>query len=324
MAQPALPGLHHVTAIAGDAQQNVDFYVGVLGLRLVKKTVNFDDPGTYHLYYGDALGRPGTILTFFPWPGANRGRHGLGQAVITTLAVPTGAGEFWQKRLAENGVAAEERTNPFGETVLAFTDHDGMGLEIIERPDATEAGTEPWAGATVPAQYAIRTVDGVTLRVARRESTEAALTQLLGFSLVREAEGRIRYAAGGQERPAARLDVEVDPKSQRGLMGAGAVHHIAWRTPDDAAQEQWQSLLQGQGYNVSPVMDRTYFHSIYFREPGGVLFEIATDAPGFTADESPEELGTTLRLPPFAEENRAILERALPPLRVPVAAATAG
>lgn len=326
MTAIALPGLHHVTAIASDAQRNVDFYAGALGLRLVKKTINFDDPGTYHLYYGDALGRPGTILTFFPWPGARAGRHGRGEAVMTTLQVPEGALAFWRERLTAHGI---ENTNAFredfGEEVIAFRDPDGMGMELLARGDSPPApggATDTWAGATVPGEFAIRGMDGVTLQVAQREATEQALTETLGFAAAAGenggAEDRLRFhAPGGEGALGTRLDLLIRPEIPMTSLGAGIVHHIAWRTTDDASQQQWQETLTRSGFHVSPVRDRSYFHSIYFREPGGVLFEIATDPPGFTADETQETLGSRLCLPAAVEAQRTLLEQALPVLRVP-------
>jgi glyoxalase family protein len=314
-----LPGLHHMTAIASDPQRNVDFYAGVLGLRLVKKTVNYDDPGTYHLYYGDALGRPGTILTFFPWPGAFPGKHGLRQATTTALRVPEGSLSWWQERLKDHAPTLSSR---FGEQVLTFRDPDGLGLELVTRPGITAPEADAvWSGATVPAEYAISGMDGVTLTVAQREGTEALLTQVLGFTLVGEEDGRLRYQAG--DGIGGFADVIVAPDAPSGRLGTGTVHHVAWRTPDDETELEWRKQLLALGFNVSPVMDRQYFHSIYFHEPGGVLFEIATNPPGFTADgEAAETLGAVLQLPKWLEPQRAALEQRLTPLHLPTAAET--
>jgi glyoxalase family protein len=299
-----IPGIHHVTAIASDPQRNVDFYTGVLGLRLVKRTINFDDPGTYHFYYGDRTGTPGTILTFFPWPGAPRGRQGTGQVVVTSFSVPGGGLEYWNQRLAGRGVQVE-RSDRFDESVLAFEDPDGLRLEIVEHSQSSTADGEPL-------------LDGfysVTLAVEGYERTALLLGESFGFQLTGEENGRFRYQATGRG-PASRMDVLCSPDSRSGALGAGTVHHVAWRTPDDAEQQLWRMELHQAGYNVTPVMDRNYFRSIYFREPGGVLFEIATDPPGFAVDEPVEELGSSLKLPPWLEKRRDVIERALPAIRV--------
>ncbi|MBC8102476.1 MAG: ring-cleaving dioxygenase [Cytophagales bacterium] len=310
-----LPGLHHMTAICGDAQRNVDFYVGVLGLRLVKKTVNFDDPGTYHLYYGDWQGNPGSILTFFAWAQAQRGRRGLGQVTATGLTVPEGALDYWKERLTKSGVSLGTVETRFGQSVLAFEDHDGLPLELITRPEAAMETADLWVGGPVPAQYAIRRMEGVTLTVAQREPTEKTLFAL-GFTLIGEEEGRLRYSAG-QGESSTLADVLVSPDAPRGSLGVGIVHHVAWRTPSDETELDWRRQILEQGRSVSPVMDRDYFHSIYFHEPGGVLFEIATNPPGFTTDEPLESLGTRLCVPAWLEERRALLEQTLTPLRLP-------
>ncbi|GAB4468352.1 MAG: ring-cleaving dioxygenase [Armatimonadaceae bacterium] len=282
-------GIHHVTAIAGDAQRNVDFYAGTLGLRLVKRTVNFDDPGTYHLYYGDGLGRPGTILTFFPWKGAIRGRIGQGQVIETTLAVPDGALTYWRERLKEHGVAVHDM-----EDELIFADPDGMRLSMIE------SGLLSDGYGPVPAQYAISRIDHVSLGSADPMGTLETVQAIMGLDVV---TGPAQLAPDSEKLP-------------RGTMGPGAVHHVAFRVADDATELEWREKLLDQGYQVSEVMDRQYFHSIYFREPGGILFEIATDPPGFTTDETLEELGTKLQLPPWLEPHRDQIEKALPPLEI--------
>jgi glyoxalase family protein len=300
-----IPGIHHITAIASDPQRNVEFYTGVLGLRLVKRTVNFDDPGTYHLYYGDSRGTPGSILTFFPWPGAPRGRQGTGQVVVTSFSTPGGGIEYWARRLAEYGISAE-RSERFDETVLALEDPDGLRLEIVEHSHSSPGVGEPLLDGFY----------GATLAVEGYERTALLLGETFGFQLVGEDTGRFRYQANGRG-PASRLDVLCSPGMRNGAIGAGTVHHVAWRTPDDAEQQVWRLELHQAGYNVTPVMDRNYFRSIYFREPGGVLFEIATDPPGFTVDEPVDELGNSLQLPPWLEKRRQALERVLPPLEVP-------
>jgi catechol 2,3-dioxygenase-like lactoylglutathione lyase family enzyme len=307
-------GIHHVTAIASDPQQNVDFYVGVLGLRLVKKTVNYDDPGTYHFYYGDALGSPGTILTFFPWPGAYRGQGGTGQATVTSLSVPEGSLNYWRERLRSHGAAAGEPATRLGEPVLPFSDPDGMTLELVAHAGTGTA--DLWNQGPIPAEHAIRGVHSVTLSVRRQERTASLLTTVLGFRPAGQEGNRFRFESGAGG-PGTRVDVLGLPDTAPGALGAGSVHHIAWRTPSDATQQDWKGAIENAGLGVSPIMDRQYFHSIYFREPSGVLFEIATDPPGFTTDETPQTLGAGLMLPSWLEGQRALIERDLPPLRVP-------
>jgi glyoxalase family protein len=308
-----IPGIHHVTAIAGDPQANVDFYVGVLGLRLVKRTLNFDAPDTYHLYYGDGVGSPGTILTFFPWPGAPRGRRGTAQATTTAFAVPANALGYWADRLTQHGIKVAGPSARFGESVLAFEDPDGLALELVARDDAP--AVTHWAEGPIPSEHAIRGFQGVTLTEARLEPTDALLTAVLGFEPVAREGNRSRYRSD-RDGVGTFVDVVEVPDGRVGHVAVGTVHHVAWRTPDDATQIAWQTELTDQGLGVSPVMDRQYFHSIYFREPGGVLFEIATDPPGFTWDEAITELGTGLKLPPWLESAREQIEGQLPPLRI--------
>ena len=306
-------GAHHVTAIAGDPQQNVDFYAGILGLRLVKKTVNFDDPSSYHLYYGDAGANPGTIMTFFSWPGAPRGRSGAGQIGATSFAVPEDSLGYWTQRLVEHGVRFEAPTRRFDETVLAFEDPDGLAIEIVARP-GLEGTSSSWAGGTVPGEHAIRKISGVTLLEAAPDRTENLLTSFPGFEKVGEEDGRVRYATMGGESFA---DVVGVPEGARGQTAVGTTHHVAWRAPDDETEEAWRGEAEARGLDVTPVLDRQYFHSIYFREPGGVLFEIATDAPGFAVDEDPDHLGEELKLPPWLERHRDKIAADLPPVRLP-------
>lgn len=308
-----LSGIHHVTAITADAQKNIDFYCGVLGLRLVKLTVNFDDPESYHLYYGDELGRPGTIMTFFAWPQGRRGRIGPPQVTITSFEAPSKSMDYWSRRLSQQSVAIAPSSSRFGEPVLAFTDPDGMKVEIIGVAKATESTV---IGGPVPAEHTLRGFHSVTLSEEGYESTARLLTELLGFRQVADEGNRFRYRAGGEEN-ASIVDLLCVPDAPRGSMGTGVVHHVALRTPNDSQQAAWRETVVRQGFNVSPVMDRSYFHSIYFREPGGVLFEIATDAPGFSIDESADALGTTLKLPPQYESYRGQLVQLLPPLKLP-------
>lgn len=309
--KPTLPGIHHVTAITADAQQNLDFYCGVLGLRMVKLTVNFDDPKSYHLYYGDASGRPGSIMTFFAWAGARRGQVGTPQVTATAFAAPKGSLAYWGERLREKDVAFEEVGNCFGETLLGFNDPDGMRLEIVAASETHADHSGP-----VPHEHAIQGFHGVTISGEGHAHTARLLTETMGFRAEGSEGNRFRYRAGTGSY-ASIVDLVCAPDARHGSMGAGVVHHVAFRTPDDAQQAAWRAELTGLGFNISPVMDRSYFHSIYFREPGGVLFEIATDVPGFATDESPDGLGTRLQLPAQYEEHRQQLEKLLPPLRLP-------
>ncbi len=308
----ALPGLHHVTAIAGDPQRNVDFYGGLLGLRLIKVTVNFDDPGTYHLYYGDGIGSPGSIMTFFPWPHAPRARTGSGAVAVTAFSIPREAMDYWMSRLREAKVNADEPFERDGEAVIALVDPDGLKVELVGAPDMREV----WAEGPVPAELAVRGLHNVTLWEIDPAKTADLLTGTLGFRRHSETGDRVRFAADSGA-PGQFVDVLATPGERRAGMGAGVVHHVAWRTPDDPSQLRFQQELMRLNYHVSPVMDRQYFHSIYFREPGGVLFEIATDAPGFAVDETAAQLGTMLSLPPWMESKRDQIRGSLPALKTP-------
>jgi glyoxalase family protein len=308
-----LLGIHHVTAIAGDPQRNLDFYTGVLGLRLVKLTVNYDDPHTYHFYYGDGHGSPGTILTFFPWPGARKGHQGNGQVTFTAFAVPEGALQFWAKRFAERGVEFEGPSSRFQEQLIVFSDPDGLQLELVAGPSLSLE--KSWQAGPIPLDYAIHGFHSATLAEEGYERTASLLTDTLGFRLVRQEGNRFRYAAGSGE-PGSVVDVICTPDDSMARVAVGTVHHIAWRTADDQQQGEWHREIARLGYNISPVMDRKYFHSIYFREPGGVLFEIATDAPGFTVDESLESLGARLVLPDWLEPRRSQIEAHVPPIQL--------
>jgi glyoxalase family protein len=310
MAKPIV-GLHHVTAIASDPQRNLDFYTQVLGLRFVKRTINFDDPGTYHFYFGDDAGSPGTILTFFPWPHAKRGSLGVGETSATAFSVPRASLNFWEKRLAEAGIQ-DERSERFEEEILSFADPDGMRLEIVGHADAGVAKAP--RTSDVAAEHAIRGFFGVTLCEGGYERTVAVLGTM-GFHKIAEQGNRFRFAAEGSAL-GNHIDVMVQPQLTYGRMGAGSVHHIAFRAADDAAQLEWREVLAATSLDVTPVLDRTYFHSIYVREPGGVLFEIATDPPGFALDEPIESLGEALKLPPWLERQRSRVERMLPPIEL--------
>lgn len=314
MSTPTINGLHHVTAICGDPQRNYDFYTGMLGLRLVKKTVNFDDPSAYHLYYGDGVGTPGSVLTFFPWKDLPNGRDGTGEVGATAFATDEAGLAFWKSRLTEKGVEVRGPLERFGEAYLEFEDPDGLKLEIVHTAQAGSFQT--WSKSSVPADKQLRGFHSVTLAEAGYERTQALLTHQMGWALVKECGGRFRYQAPGAG-PAAIVDVLCLPAARHALPGTGTVHHVAFRVDDDSAQLQWRGTLAGLGYNVSPVMDRTYFHSIYYREPGGILFEIATNPPGFGVDESSDTMGAALMLPRQFEPHRQEIEANLPPLESP-------
>ena len=313
--QKKIPGLHHVTAIASDPQRNLDFYVGVLGLRFVKRTVNFDDRGTYHFYFGDRRGTPGSILTFFPWPGARRGIRGTGQIEATASAISPNSIGFWLERFKQQHVTAEKTSSRFGEEVIRFTDPDGLWLELIATSSLPHV--DPWADSSVPTEHALHGFHSVSAALEGYEKTARLLTESFGYRLIEESGNRFRFVSPDDAAPGRIIDLLCLPDAAMGRVAAGSVHHIAFRAKDDDEQLQWREHLVDLGYNVTPVIDRTYFHSIYFREPGGVLFEIATEPPGFTLDEKLEELGTHLRLPPWLESARAEIERILPPIQVP-------
>ena len=301
-----IPGLHHVTAIASDPQPNLDFYVGLLGLRFVKRTVNFDDPGTYHFYFGDRRGTPGTILTFFPWPGARRGMRGTGQVEATAFAIPPNSIGYWLERLKQQHVTAERAATRFGEEIIRLLDPDGLVIELIA--SSSHGESEPWPDSPVRAEYALHGFHSVSAALEGYERTARLLTETFGYRLVEESGNRFRFVSADDSAAGRIVDLLCQPDSAMGRVAAGSVHHIAFRAKDQAEQLQWRERLVDLGYNVTPVIDRTYFHSIYFREPGGVLFEIATEPPGFTLDENLEELGTHLRLPPWMESTRSQIE----------------
>lgn len=305
-------GLHHLTAIASAPQKNVDFYAGLLGLRLVKKTVNFDDPSAYHLYYGDETGTPGGIVTFFYWPGhESRGRVGAGQNTAIVFSAPAGSLDFWAARLQRNAVAAERRTR-FGEDVIAFADPDGIPVEIVAVSDDARAG---WLGNGIAAEHALRGLHTAELTVRAAAPTETLIAETMGYHLVKREGNRARFEAASGGGSGHYIDVIADASAPGGLGGAGTIHHIAWSVPDDATQLVMQNRLHATGYNVSDVRDRNYFNSIYYRERGGILFEIATATPGFAVDEPVASLGTALKLPVQFERARAQIERLLPPLQ---------
>jgi glyoxalase family protein len=302
-------GIHHITAIVGHPQENVDFYAGVLGLRLVKQTVNFDDPGTYHLYFGDEGGKPGTIITFFPWAGARQGTIGDGQVGVTSYVVPKGAIEFWENRLAKFKVPFTKMER-FGEQYLEFDDPHGLHLEIVERE---EGEVNHWNFSGVTPEVAIKGFGGATLLSTQPHKTADLLEKVMGLEFVGKEGDLARY------RSSADIGNVIDLKLTsigRGQMGVGTVHHIAWRASDDQDQLEWQKYVAGNGYGVTPVQDRNYFNAIYFREHGEILFEIATDPPGFAHDESQETMGEKLMLPAQYELHREQIERGLLPFKV--------
>jgi glyoxalase family protein len=320
-----ITGLHHVTAIASNPQANLDFYTQVLGLRLVKKTVNFDDPGTYHFYFGDDAGTPGTILTFFPWPGARRGLAGAGEVTHTAFSVPRTSISYWQQRLTEQGILVEHTGVRFaakngGEDVLTFADPDGMKLELVGHSDVAAATNAP-RYSDVPAEHSIRGFFGVTMLHRDAAATKATLAKM-GFTKTAEEGNRLRFASAAGTTLGNAIDIVVNPGAGYGRNGAGSVHHIAFRTPTDETQLEWREKI-AETLAVTTVQDREYFHSIYFREPGGVLFEMATDAPGFAIDEPIETLGEALRIPPWFESQRAAIEQRLIPVTLTKAQVTA-
>jgi glyoxalase family protein len=310
-----IAGLHHVTAIASDPQRNLDFYVGLLGLRFVKRTVNFDDPGTYHFYFGDRRGTPGTILTFFPWPGARRGIRGTGQIETTAFLISPDSVGYWLERLNWHHVVAERTLPRFGEEVIRFVDPDGLLLELIA--SNSRVPVEPWPDSPVPPEHALSGFHSVSAALEGYEKTSRLLTGTFGYCLIEESGNRFRFTSGDDTVPGRILDLLCLPDTGIGRVAVGSVHHIAFRTRNQQEQLRWREELVNLGYNVTPVIDRIYFQSIYFREPGGVLFEIATEPPGFALDERLEEFGARLHLPPWLESARPQIEKILPPIQLP-------
>jgi glyoxalase family protein len=307
-----MPGIHHVTAIAGDPLKNLDFYTRDLGLRFVKKTVNFDDPSTYHFYYGDETGSPGTILTFFPWTNATAGRRGVGETHQTAFRVPLRSIGYWTERFIEKGIPHQTPEKRFGQSVLPFTDQDGMALALVGIADAEN---EPgWSNKNIPSEHATRGLQGVTLFLDSAQKTAAILTDVFGFREVSREGSVIRFAAAGDVKGSV-VDIYEAAGVPRGHQGRGSVHHIAFRAADDVQQAQMtEKLIRTHGRHPTEQKDRKYFRSIYFREPGGVLFEVATDIPGFAVDEPVETLGRDLELPNFLEPRRKEIEGKLPVL----------
>lgn len=304
-------GIHHVTCIAGAAQENLDFYTGVLGLRLVKRSVNQDAPDTYHLFYADAVGTPGTDLTFFPWPQMAPARLGVGLTVEITFAVPAGSLDYWQEQLDRLGVRQGASETRFGATTVPFVDPHGLRLALVEVDGATEA--VPWPDSPVPEGHQLRGMHSVRLWEAQRQPTELLLTQRMGFAAVGEEDGWFRYTVDGGGAGKV-VDVKEMPDQARGRWGTGGVHHVAWRTHDVTEEMAVREGLAQVGLRPTPRIDRFWFESVYFNEPGGVLFELATDGPGFGRDEDMAHLGEALILPPWLEPHRREIEAALPPL----------
>jgi glyoxalase family protein len=307
-----LLGIHHITAIASEPQRNLDFYTEVLGLRLIKQTINFDDPGSYHFYFGDRTGRPGTIVTFFPWPGARRGTRGVGQVIAIGFAIAAGSIDYWEERLKSEGLTVEKTISRFDEPLLRCLDPDGLLIELIASDclDAVDLNFE----SGVPREFAIRGFNAPTLELQRTGPTEELLITF-GFGLVAE-EGRRRRFALDKRSTSTRVDLLDSPEAQFGNISSGTVHHIAFRCADEEEQLHWREKLVDLGLQVTPVIDRQYFHSIYFREPGDILFEIATDGPGFAIDEPVDQLGSSLKLPKRLEPQRKWIEQALPAIEL--------
>jgi glyoxalase family protein len=309
--QQQTAGIHHITAFVQNAQETVDFYAGILGLRMIKKTINFDAPEVYHLYFGNEMGSPGTIITFFPWAHSRKGRIGGGQVGITTYAVPTGSLSFWEERLTQFDILFE-KTKRFTETYLQFEDRDGLKLEIVERE---QGATSQWSFGGIPTDKAIKGFGGAVLYSTAPDKTSQLLEQVMGLQKVGQEGAYARFKSFGDLGNI--VDINVTPMAY-GAGGAGTVHHIAWRAKDDAEHALWRSHVQSNGFQPTPIVDRQYFNAIYFREEGGILFEIATDPPGFARDEQPEALGEKLMLPEWFEESREQIERNLPPIQVRV------
>ena len=317
MALRRVNGLHHITAIAGPAQENLDFYAGVLGMRLVKKSVNQDDPGTYHLFYADAEGRPGTDLTFFPWAQMAPPKMGHGLTVEVGLEVPAGSLSYWGARLQKYGARLDGQETRFGERVLPLADPHGLRLALTEAAAGSTRPFTPWEESTVPAEHQVRGLHSGRLWERDEAATVGFITSVLGFERLGAENGWTRY---GFRDAWGAVDVREARDVPRGAWGVGSVHHLAWRVDDDRHQDAVRTQIESWGTGATPVIDRFWFKSVYFREPGGVLFELATDGPGFAADEDPAHLGETLVLPPWLEPSRARIEEVLPPLRPPESA----
>jgi glyoxalase family protein len=309
-------GLHHVTAIAGPAQENLDFYAGVLGLRLVKKSVNQDDPGTYHLFYADADGHPGTDITFFPWADLAPSRQGYGLSTEVSLAVPPGSLDFWRERLSRYNTRLHPAETRFGARALPLSDPHGLRIALVESDGSLTRPFTPWERSPIPVEHQIRGLESARMVERDLEETVSFLEGAFGFRRLGEAEGWQRYGLddGGSGKY---VDLRALPEAGRGMWGTGSIHHLAWRVEDEARQLELRERVLRGGAHPTPVIDRFWFKSVYFREPGGVLFELATDGPGFQVDEHPGSLGETLVLPPWLEPNRGAIEKRLPNLTMP-------
>lgn len=316
-SSPRVNGLHHITAISGPAQENLDFYAGVLGMRLVKKSVNQDDPGTLHLFYADADGAPGTDLTFFPWAEYAAPRPGHGLTAEVGLEVPSGSLEYWAGRLDRYGVTYSPAQTRFGERALPFVDPHGLKVALVEAGAGRGRRSTPWDGSPVPGDRQIRGLHGAQVWEREAEPTVTFLTDVLGFERLAEDNGWVRF--GFMDAPGV-IDVKETPGERRGAWGVGAVHHLAWRVDDLDHQMAMRQRVEASGRRPTPVIDRFWFKSVYFLEPGGVLFEMATDGPGFAVDEDPAHLGEALILPPFLESRRPEIERVVPRLTPPAPA----
>jgi glyoxalase family protein len=305
-------GLHHITAIAGEAQRNYDFYTRVLGLRLVKKTVNFDDPGTYHFYYADEVGTPGSILTFFPWGGVQKGTPGIGMVTEIGYSVPTGSLEFWSKRFDEFKVKYQPISERFGEQSIQFEDPDGLILNLIT-PTATDT-RKPWSTNEVNSDVATKGFYSVVLTLRNNAPTAKIITDIFGYKFSAQEGNRLRFITDAIET-ANIIDLAEEPNGQRGINAGGTNHHVAFRVKNDQLLMEFREKVMAAGLHITEKIDRNYFYSLYFREPGGVLFELASDNPGFATDETVSELGTHLTLPPQYEKNRGQIEQILPALK---------
>jgi len=308
---PLINGLHHITALSDDPQKNVDFYAGILGLRLVKKTINFDAPDVYHLYYGNEEGSPGTIMTFFPYSGLQRGRQGKGQLTVTSFSIPENSLGYWTERLKKFNIPFREPQERFNEGFIYFEDHDGLGIELIATDKDNRKG---FTYGQVKEDHAVKGFHSITLSEDGYEKTAGLLSTCMNHSLIGEAGNRFRYSASGNIGDI--VDIVCEPEKARGLQGAGTIHHVAFSTDSDETINQMQARLANAGMHVTQVLDRQYFHSIYFREPGGVLFEVATNPPGFAVDEDNAHLGEALKLPSWEEPNRSRIERGLIPINL--------
>lgn len=306
-----IKGIHHITAIAGNPQANIDFYSGILGLRLVKKTINFDAPDVYHFYFGDELGAPGTVFTTFPFTGARKGTKGTGELTYTAFSIGENSLGYWEERLQKYGISISDRLTRFGHELIRFEDHDGMGIELVANGQDERKG---WTYGHIPDEHNVKGFFGATLYLSNKAATADLLTKHMDYRFMGEENGRFRYGTAGN--PGDIVDILVNPDARRGQQSAGTVHHIAFRTENTDTQLQIQQLLWDNGFQTTEVKDRNYFMSIYFRSPGGVLFEIATDEPGFAIDEEEAHLGELIKLPEWAEPSRAKIESQLPAVAV--------